>query len=442
MRQSSSSPGTGVAQPAGPLDPFLASYAECIRGMGFQASPQKHQLWHVRRLSQWMDKRRIAVESLSEEVFVTYLAGLRRAGYVKDGRAATLRRFLAHLRQIGIVGPAQPSRDDSPIGVIQLRYETYLTVERGLSARSLINYVPFVRRFLVERFGSGPVCLMDIAARDVSQFVLRHASKMARRRASVMTTALRSFFRFLLQAGAIERDLAACVPRLANWRLATLPKYIAAEDVQRVIDACDRRTGTGHRDRAILLLLARLGLRAGEVTRLDLDDIDWRAGEIQIRGKTTTHDRFPLSQEVGEAIATYVRCDRPTCSTRSVFVRVPAPRRGLTVSMVSTIVKQALKRSGVRSPTWGSHLLRHSLATTLLGSGATLAQIGDVLRHRSVQTTEIYAKVDLQGLRSIARCWIEAGPRQHKETAMGYPDVHPESLRSIASPWPAKRTTP
>jgi site-specific recombinase XerD len=204
--------------------------------------------------------------------------------------------------------------------------------------------------------------------------------------------------------------LAASVPTVANWRLSTAPKYLAPKDVAHVLETCDRRTANGRRDYAILLLLARLGLRAGEVVSLQLEDINWREGEILVRGKGSYHDRLPLPIDVGKALTDYLRNGRPVCQTRRVFVCAKAPRRGFAeASTVSTIVSQALKRADLHPACKGAHLLRHSLATSMLRSGVTLGEIGEVLRHRLPKTTEIYAKVDFDGLRSLAHPWPIGG---------------------------------
>jgi site-specific recombinase XerD len=229
-------------------------------------------------------------------------------------------------------------------------------------------------------------------------------------RVKLMVTALRSFLRFLFQHGQIEANLAEAVPAVVDWRLSTIPKYLSVEEIEGLLDACDQSTSTGRRDRAILLLLARLGLRAGEVVALELDDIDWRAGEIVVRGKGLLHDHLPLLPEVGEALAAYLRSDRPLVSTRRVFVRMWAPLRGFAgPSTVSTIVRRALERAGLNPPAKGAHLFRHSLATGMLRSGASMAEIGEILRHRRPSTTEIYAKIDTGGLRSLAQPWPVGG---------------------------------
>jgi site-specific recombinase XerD len=225
-----------------------------------------------------------------------------------------------------------------------------------------------------------------------------------------MTTAFRSFFRFLFQSGELQADLSAAVPTVADWRLSTIPKYLLPDEIERVVGSCDRQTSTGRRDYAILLLLARLGLRAGEVVALELDDIDWRAGEILVRGKGLLHDRMPLPVDVGQALTSYLRMDRPACKTRRVFVCMKAPRSGFTgPSTVATIVRRALDRAGLDPVFKGAHLLRHSLATRMLRSGASMSEIGEVLRHRTPSTTEIYAKLDFEGLRSLAQPWPNGG---------------------------------
>lgn len=298
---------------------------------------------------------------------------------------------------------------ETPFAILEGQYERYLRTERGLAAATVINYLPYVRRFLVERFGDGELRLLELGPPDISSFVLRHADSMSPGRAKLMVTALRSFFRFLLQRGAIEMDLAAAVPTVADWRQSAVPKYLTPEEVQAVLDACDRDKPAGRRDYAVLLLLARLGLRAGEVVALRLNDMDWRAGEMTVTGKGLRRDRMPLPTDVGQALASYLQQDRPVCSSRRLFIRMRAPHRGFAhASTVSTIVRRAVQRAGLHPPVTGAHLLRHSLATGMLRQGASLAEVGEVLRHRALNTTEIYAKIDFDGLRSVAQVWPES----------------------------------
>jgi site-specific recombinase XerD len=228
-----------------------------------------------------------------------------------------------------------------------------------------------------------------------------------------MVTALRSFFRFLFLHGQTECDLAGAVPAVPQWRLAEVPKYLSPEDVEQVVRVCQRDSAVARRDHALLLLLARLGLRASEVIALELDDVDWRAGVLKVRGKGGQHDCLPLPADVGEAIATYLRHHRPPCTTRRLFIRTRAPHRGFAhPSSISTIVCRALKKAGLQPGCMGAHVLRHSLATGMLRCGASLDEIGEVLRHRLPSTTEIYAKVDIRGLRSLALPWPTKGAEQ------------------------------
>ena len=221
-----------------------------------------------------------------------------------------------------------------------------------------------------------------------------------------MTTALRGFFRFLRFRGEINSDLAAAVPTVADWRLSGLPKYLEPEKVERLLQNCDQSTAIGQRDYAILLILARLGLRAGEIVAMTLDDIDWEAGVITIRGKGSRRDQLPIPQDVGEAFVAYLRYGRPQCATRRVFIRARAPRIGFSGSAaIDDIVRRALARAELNPIHKGAHLLRHSLATKMLHRGVRLAEISEILRHSSPTTTEIYAKVDLAALNKLAQPW-------------------------------------
>ncbi len=400
----------------GPLGPHLDSYAAWVNALGYAQSTTREQLWFLAGLGRWLQRQAVSVADLDEQVAETFLhQRRRRRGGVPRSDAATYCRFLDHLRKEGVVAPAENRPEESVLDELTRRYEAYLKRERGLAGATVVAYRPFVRRFLVDRFRNEPLRLGELRPPEISSFVQRHAYSMAPKRAQLMVSALRSFFRFLLQEGEIATDLAACVPGVADWRLSSVPRYLGAEEVERLLSSCDQRTGIGRRDYAILLLLARLGLRASEVVALELDDIDWRAGEIAVRGKGQQHDRLPLPQEVGEALATYLRRDRPCISTRRVFVRVRAPLRGFSgPQAISTIVRRALQRVGLTAPAKGgaAHLLRHSLATGMLRDGASMAEIGEVLRHRAAATTEIYAKVDIGGLRSLAQPWPGSGGGQ------------------------------
>jgi integrase/recombinase XerD len=395
------------SQEYGVIGAFVESFAAHLAACGYAPSTIRSQLKLLEQFNEWLPGRRCAIHQLNDELVATFLTWCTRRGRVHRGDANTLRQFLTHLRTRGALAPVVPMVDDSPLGQLQREYARYLTTERGLAPVTVSSYVEVLRRFLAERFADGPLDLGALTVSTITTFVVRHARTMSPRYAQNMVSALRSICRFLQQRGAIDRDLAAAVPSVTDWRLATIPKYLDPEEVERVLQTCNRRTAAGRRDYAILLLLARLGLRAGEIIALELDDIRWRAGEILVRSsKRLPQDRLPLVAEVGEALATYLRRDRPPHPARRVFLCTRAPRRGFAnPSTVSAIVRRALTRAGLSPALKGAHLFRHSLATRMLRHGASLPEIGLVLRHRAVQTTEIYAKVDLTGLRPLAQPW-------------------------------------
>lgn len=396
----------------GMLGPHLDSFVTLSGGLGYPRETVRRQCCVLRDFGLWLGSHRLGITDLDEDLAGHHIEDLRGSGQVLRGdEASTIRRFVGHLQELEVIASPERVEENLPLEHILRRYTTYLLMERGVVQITVDTYVPFARRFLDQRFGSGPLCLRELRESDVTNFVLRWAHSQSPGRAKLLVTALRSFFRFLLEHGEIEVDLAATVPTVADWRLSAVPRYMSPEDVERLLDVCDRNTAVGQRDYAILLLLARLGLRGCEVARLEIDDIDWRVGEFTVRGKGLAHDRLPLLPEVGNALAVYLHQGRPTCSTRRVFVRSRAPICAICEKGgVSTIVRNAVRRSGLETPSKGAHLLRHSLATGMLRAGASMAEIGEVLRHRSPITTEIYAKVDFDALRPLAQPWpVEGG---------------------------------
>lgn len=391
----------------GPLGEWVDRFAERLRDRGYARVTGRSKLWLVGDFSWWLEHEGLAVGALNEEVVERFLHEARQLGFsnLANGRV-TLRELLSLLREAGTIPARSPQVDDTPLQRIERDFRQYLTQERRLCASTLKNIVPPVRRFLAERFGTEPPLLGDLAASDVSRFLLRHVEMLGPARAQIMTYALRSFLRFLLLRGDTAMDLSISVPKVADWRLSTLPKSLSGEEVESLLKSCDQATVTGQRDYTILLLLARLGLRAGEIVAMTLDDIDWEAGELRVRGKGGRDDRLPLPQDVGKALAHYLRHGRPRCTTRRVFVRMHAPRRGFTTSVaICDVVRRALSRACIDSPRKGAHLLRHSLASEMLRKGASLDEIGEVLRHQLQDTTAIYAKVDLVALRDLACPW-------------------------------------
>jgi site-specific recombinase XerD len=386
--------------------PHLDSFVATLSGLGYARETVQKRLRLLNDLDQWLRQRSRVLTDLHEDVVKRFLEERRDRGHLRYGDAQAARDFLEHVRGKGVVPSPEPAIDESPLAALGRRYENFLEKERGLAPVTIAHHWQFARRFLAERFENEPICVRDLAPDDISRFLVRHARSGSPAVAKMMVTGLRSFLRFLFLDGQTESDLAAAVPTVPQWRLAELPKYIAPDEVERVVRACDRDSPAAARDRAILLLLARLGLRAGEVLTLELDDVDWRAGELKVRGKGGRHDRLPLPADVGKAIAGYLRHHRPPCTTRRLFVLSKAPHRGFAhATSLSTIVRRAINRAGLHVPFKGAHVLRHSLATGMLRSGASMDEVGEVLRHRAAPTTALYAKVDVQGLRSLAMPW-------------------------------------
>lgn len=285
-------------------------------------------------------------------------------------------------------------------------FSRYLREERLLAPATIVNYIGFIDRFLKDRFGGGRVELSKLRAQDVIAFVRQQAPRLHLKRAKLLTTALRSFLRYGCYCGELPAHLLTAVPVVANWSMPQIPRAIAPDQVRRVLANIDRNTAVGRRDYAILLLLARLGLRASEVVFLELEDIDWQAGCLSVRGKAGRRTQLPLPEEVGHAIVEYLRRGRAHTSSRRVFLCARPPIRGLLgASTLSTIVRRALRRAGVEAPTAGAHQFRHGLASEMLRRGASLSEIGELLGHRSPETTKIYAKVDLEALRTLALPW-------------------------------------
>ena len=300
---------------------------------------------------------------------------------------------------------ATPERS-TPAQRLLDEYASYLRRERELKDQALRNYVRFARCFLTERFGSRPPRLSLLKAADVVRFVQGQAARRSPQATKLLITALRSFLVYARYRGYIKTDLAVAVPTVANWSMAPIPRSISPDHAQRLLAHCTRESAVGRRDYAILLLLARLGLRANEVAFLELEDINWEAGCLRVRGKGGYHCMLPLPTDVGEAIAAYLQVGRPASTSRHVFLRAKAPIRGFTsAEAVGLVVRRAFTRAGIESPHKGAHQFRHALACGMLRKGASLLEIGEILRHRNPQTTAIYAKVDLDSLRPLAFAW-------------------------------------
>lgn len=391
---------------SGPLGAHVDGFAEVLFERGYAATTAKQKLLLISELSHKLQRRHLAVEDVSDFRIETFLRYRKRKERLRRGDCLTLRQFLSFLREAGVIPTLAPEIEDSPVQRIEKSFAYYLSQERGLSQDTLDNYLPVARRFITERFSDGKVVLRKLSSQDISGFIIRYAHTMSPSSAQLMVTALRSFLRFLYQQGEIDTNLAAAVPTVAKWRFTELPKFLKPEETERLLQSCAQNTMIGKRDYAVLLLLSRLGLRAGEIVHMNLDDIHWETGEFLVRGKSSREERLPLPHDVGEALANYLRHGRPCCSSRRVFIRMRAPRQGFSSSAaVCDIVRRALSRAEINAGFKGAHLLRHTLATTMLRGGASLLEIGEILRHQQPSTTEIYAKVDLSALRSIAQPW-------------------------------------
>ena len=390
----------------GPLAFCFEGFAAFLGGEGYTRVTMEDKCRTVADLDNWLARCKIGLDALDEEQLNHFHATRCRPGHVRRGDVATGQLLFRYLRGLDCIPTLLPKADGTALGDLTQEFGRHLSSERGLSPATLSNYLPIVRRFLTERFGNTAMRLDELQPVDIHRFIVRRVQTGSRHSAQLVVTALRAFLRFLQQRGTIATDLASAVPGVANWRLSHLPKSLPPEQVERMLVCCDRGTSVGQRDYAILLFLARLGLRAGEIVSLTLDDLDWEQGEVLIHGKGQRLGRLPLPTDVGAALADYLRHVRPACSTRRVFIRMRAPLRGLSgPAAIDCVVCRALKRAELNPAFKGAHLLRHSLATDLLRRGASLIEIGQLLRHSRPTTTQIYAKVDIAALRTIGLPW-------------------------------------
>jgi integrase/recombinase XerD len=387
----------------GPLGRYAAGLVAELVGAGYRPNAAAVHLRLLAHLSGWLEREGIDPSELRESQLERFRKeDLARVRSLRI--AGGLVPLLTYLRGLGVV----PAADEPALSNVELlleRYREYLLVERGVTAGTARGYIDCVRPFVSSRAGvGGELDVAGLTPQDVLGFVLADCQRRPRRSSKLMVTALRSLLVFLHVEGVIDRPLAEVVPSVAFWRLQGLPRGLDSDQVGALLDSCDTDTANGRRDLAILLLLVRLGMRRGEVARLWLDDIDWRAGELLVRGKGPRIERLPLPADVGEAVVAYLRDGRPPeAESRVVFMRVRAPRAAMTPHGITQVVVSAGKRAGLGEVT--AHRLRHTAASELLRHGAPLSEIGQLLRHRTELTTTIYAKVDRDRLRELARPW-------------------------------------
>lgn len=389
---------------SGPLAQYSAEYSSWLASREYSRWAAADRLYQLDQLSRWLAREGLAAGDLTGGQAERFAGARRAAGVVSWSSPRSVALPLEFLRGLGAVPPPASVRPDGPLQELLADYGRYLSVERGLCDHTVFDaYVPAARLFLSSVPGgvNGPD-LGRLAAADVSSFLARECPKRSGSGARDLVCALRSLLRYLHLAGLIGAPLVWAVPSVADLRDRSLPRGLDPAAVRRLLASCDRRRLVGRRDFAILLLLSRLGLRAGEVAAIGLDDIDWRAGLLLVHGKGSREDVLPLPTDVGEAIVSYL-LRRPRCQCRALFVRMIAPRRGMDRCTVAWVVRAACDRAGL--PRVGAHRLRHTAATQMLRGGASLPEIGQVLRHREQKTTAIYAKVDHTALRLLARPW-------------------------------------
>jgi site-specific recombinase XerD len=385
------------------VEGHLTVFLETLANAGYAEKTRHDKERLIVPFIRWVREAGIAVKDVDEACVESFLACPSRCRY---HHRTALQHFVEHLRIVGAVPQRRPAQ--TPADGLFQKYLDYLRDTQGLSPHSIEVYSPFVRVFVVAQRLPQNAAAVDALA--VRHHLLEHCRHRSVSAAKLLAAALRSFLRFCFLDGMTTTDLATAVIPVHRWQYASVPAFLTAEDVEQVIVAADGSTTRRCRDYAILMLLARLGLRASEVIALELDDIQWKTGEIVVRGKGRLHDRLPLLDDVGEALARYLSKARGPSSSRCVFLRHIAPLEGLAQpSVISKIAREALRRAGLL-PTGrvGAHIFRHSLATRMLRHGASLEEISQVLRHRSTTTTQLYAKVEFERLRDVARPWPSA----------------------------------
>jgi integrase/recombinase XerD len=400
-----------VGRAAGPLAGHLGAFVGSLIEQQFTASVIYVKAQHALAFDGWLAKRGAVLTDLGDVHIERYQHRCRRRH--QRILAETRRRECNHITQL-----LQFLRDHSvcPAARIEItaaddlaaRYERHLQAQQGLAATTIKRYRMIARRFLHERFGCGAVDLRTLCAGDMIAFMQRRAKSLQPPALKCIATAMRSFLRYAQYRGEVAIALAAAVPTVAAWTTTpAVPKAISAEHAQCAIDSCDLNTAVGLRDRAVLLLLARLGLRAHEIIALQLEDCDWDSGHLRVRSKNRREQLLPMPIDVGAAIAAYLQQGWPTSTDRHLFLRSMAPIRGMRPGSdaIGTIVRYALQRAKVDAPHRGSHQFRHALAVRMLQGGASLHEIGQVLRHQSPQSTSIYARVDINALHSVAMPW-------------------------------------
>jgi len=398
-----------------PAGPYLDDLTTTVVRQGFGRWEVRQRVHGAAHFSLFSATTGVSLERLHEDLIPAFRAHLRicrcpgrlrRGRHADVGALAGARALVEHLRHMAVVTSPAPVPTPPDLPPLVRRFHTWMQQLRGLQDTTVRSYERVIGEVL-QTLGDVPG---DYTAASIREFVIQRTEGRSRAQGKCVLTATRHFLRFLIADGSCRPGLDGAVPTIAMWRLSALPRYLPATDVDRILAACHRSTPVGLRDRAVLMLLARLGLRAGDIRALAIGDVDWQQASVRVAGKSRTHVRLPLTQEVGDALVDYLTRGRPPAETDRVFVRMVAPWRPLGMAAVSGLVARAIARAGVTAPCRGAHVLRHSAATEMLRQGATLDQIGAVLRHRYMDTTAHYAKVDVPRLQAIALPWPEVMP--------------------------------
>lgn len=387
---------------AGPLAAYRDGFDEKLAGQGYTPASASLQLHLMAHVSRWLASLGLTAGEFSPAQATAFLEARRADGYTSRLSQRGLTPLLDYLRGLGAVPLPSVPAARTPVEVLVAAYRDYLASERGLAADTVRRDVAVAQLFLSERERPDGLDLQHLTAGDVTSFVVRQCRGRRAGSPTVLVTGLRSLLRFLLVAGYTDRRLAQAVPTATAWAGGSLPRALRAEVIAAMRAGCDEHTVVGLRDLAILTVLQRLGLRAGEVASLELADVDWHHGDILVHGKGNRQERLPLPADVGEAVVAYLR-RRPRVACRALFLKVRAPISGVTREVVGQLVRAACRRAGV--PAVGPHRLRHSAATATLAAGASLGEVGQLLRQRSETVTAIYAKVDRNTLRTLAQPW-------------------------------------
>jgi site-specific recombinase XerD len=392
----------------GPLARYSEELAAKLIAEGHARYDLRHRFGVISDLNRWLQRRGIPLAKLTEAMIAKFIKYREaNSNFYKNGSSTALRKLLQILREHKAIPAATiVNKWGKEIESIAEAFATYLRLEKGFSAVASKRYQDCTCRFLFEVYGTSHVVLTTLAPDDITQFIIRCHKRFSPKNTQTIASIIRAFLRFLYVNGDQPQDFSGCIPSIPCWRAQHLPEFLEQKDVILLLKSCDRRTKKGMRNYALLLLFVRLGLRASEALQLSLDDIDWKHGIVLIRGKGPKEAKLPLPSDVGEALVAYIKRVRPLCKSRRIFLRSRAPYRELNnASSVSTIVRRALLTAHLAPKHKGAHLLRYTAATECLRQGATLFEVGELLRHRSIDTTAIYAKVDINRLGELAPSW-------------------------------------